>query len=62
MTNTHLVYGQPNQSNFNVTDSQNIQNIPAKKVLVGDIEIAYKAFGKGDPILLISGSGNVMDV
>jgi pimeloyl-ACP methyl ester carboxylesterase len=33
-----------------------------KKVNVGDIEIAYKTFGRGAPILLISGSGNVMDV
>lgn len=39
-----------------------IQNIPTKKVRVGDIDIAYKIFGKGDPLLLISGSGNVMDV
>lgn len=48
---THCVYGQ-----------QNILEIPAKKVEVGDIDIAYKMFGKGKPILLISGSGNVMDV
>jgi pimeloyl-ACP methyl ester carboxylesterase len=41
---------------------QNIQDIPTKKVHVGDIDIAYKTFGKGDPILLISGSGNVMGV
>jgi len=42
-------------------NSLNIQDIPAKKVQVGDIDIAYKIFGKGDPILLISGSGLVMD-
>jgi hypothetical protein len=35
----------------------NIQDIPAKKVQVGDIDIAYKTFGKGEPILLISGLG-----
>ena len=46
----------------NITNSLDIQSIPAKKVHVGDIDIAYKIFGKGDPILLISGSGNVMDV
>lgn len=62
MTATHLVNGQSNQSNFNVTDSQNVQNISTKKVHVGDIDIAYKIFGNGNPILLISGSGNVMDV
>jgi hypothetical protein len=31
-----------------------ILNIAAKKVQVGDIDIAYKTFGKGDPILLIT--------
>ncbi len=33
-----------------------------KTVTVGDIAIAYKVFGEGKPIVLISGSGNVMDV
>jgi pimeloyl-ACP methyl ester carboxylesterase len=56
-----FVYGQPDQKNFNITHSQNIQNIPIKKIHVGDINIAYKVFGKGKPILLISGSGLVMD-
>jgi len=51
---TNLVYGQPDQMNSNVTNSINIQNIPVKKVHVGDIDIAYKTFGKGDPILLVS--------
>jgi pimeloyl-ACP methyl ester carboxylesterase len=41
---------------LNVTDSSaNIQNTPEKIVQVGDIEIAYKMFGKGETILLISG-------
>jgi hypothetical protein len=39
----NLVYGQPNQMNFNVIDLPNIQNIPAKKVHVGDIDIAFSA-------------------
>jgi pimeloyl-ACP methyl ester carboxylesterase len=55
-------YGELDQSTSTFTNLTNVQDIPAKKVRVGDIEIAYKAFGKGDPILLISGSGNVMDV
>ena len=38
-----------------------IDKVDPKKVNVGDIEIAYKTFGRGEPILLISGSGNVMD-
>jgi len=39
-----------------------INKVNPNKVTVGDIEIAYKNFGNGEPILLISGSGNVMDV
>jgi alpha/beta hydrolase fold len=58
---TNLVYAQPDQKSANITNSLNIQNIPVKKVHVGDIDIAYKVFGKGDPFLLISGSGLVMD-
>jgi pimeloyl-ACP methyl ester carboxylesterase len=61
-TTTNLASGQPDQMNSNTTIFVNVQNIPVKKVHVGDIDIAYKTFGKGDPILLISGSGNVMDV
>ena len=57
---TNLAYSQPAQMNSNVTNSLNIQNIPVKKVHVGDFDIAYKTFGKGDPILLISGLGNNM--
>jgi len=43
--------------NSNVPISVNIQSIPVKKVHVGDINIAYKTFGKGNPILLIAGAG-----
>ena len=60
-TTTNPVYGQPDQTSFNVTDSSNIQNIPAKKVQVGDIEIGYKMLGKGDPILFISGASSDMN-
>jgi pimeloyl-ACP methyl ester carboxylesterase len=58
-----VVYGQsnPNQMNSNTTNSVNIQDIPAKKVHVGDIDVAYKMFGKGDPILLIPGASDGMD-
>jgi len=62
MTSTaNRVYGQPNPMNLTIADSPNIQNIPAKKVQVGDIDIAYKMLGKGDPILLISGSSSDMN-
>ena len=47
-------------SSFNI--SQEINNISSQKVTVGDIVINYKILGNGEPILLISGSGNVMDV
>jgi pimeloyl-ACP methyl ester carboxylesterase len=52
-----------NRSNNNNTNgnSLSIQDIPAKNVRVGDIDIAYKTFGKGDPILLISGYSFAMD-
>ena len=49
------------KTGFNATDSSNIQSIPAKKVHVGDIDIAYKMLGKGDPILLFNGASDGMD-
>ena len=60
---TKVVYGQSgsNQTNSNTTNSLDIQNIPLKKVHVGDIDIAYKIFGKGDPILLFNGASDTMD-
>lgn len=47
-----------NNRNYNV----NVSDIPAKKITLRDINIAYKIFGKGEsPLVLISGSANVMD-
>lgn len=57
VTNTPVIYGQINQTISNV----DILNIPAKKVHVGDIDIAYKKLGKGDPILLFNGASDTMD-
>src|SRR6185437_96788 len=60
---TSLAYGQLDQMNSNVTKSLNIQNLPVKKVHVGDIDIAYRIFGKGDGspyFLLISGATSSM--
>ena len=58
MMTIQFAYGQASQVNPNGnntdTNSLDIQHIPTKKVHVGDIDIAYKTFGKGDPILLIS--------
>ena len=50
------------ETNYNSTNSANIQDIPAKKVHVGDIDIAYKVFGKGDPIFLFNGASDGMNV
>ena len=60
-TTTNPVYGQQDKTSFNATDSLTIQSIPAKKVQVGDIEIAYKMLGKGDTILLFNGASDGMD-
>jgi pimeloyl-ACP methyl ester carboxylesterase len=56
-----ILYGQLDSEQMN-SNLVNMQRIPLEKVPVGDIDIAYKMFGNGDPILFISGSGNVMDV
>jgi pimeloyl-ACP methyl ester carboxylesterase len=62
MTGTaNHVYGQPNPLNLTIADLPTIQSIPAKKVHVGDIDIAYKMLGTGEPILLISGSSSDMN-
>jgi pimeloyl-ACP methyl ester carboxylesterase len=60
---TKAVYGQPvpDQMNTNTTNSVNMQDIPLEKVRVGDIDVAYKMFGKGDPILLFNGASDSMD-
>ena len=42
--NTNIAYGQTNQTNSNNANQINIQNIPVRKVHVGDIDIAYKMF------------------
>lgn len=60
-TNTPLVYGQTYQSITKNEGLLNIQDIPAKKVHVGDIDIAYKMLGKGDPILLFNGASDGME-
>jgi len=64
----NFAYSQPSQMSPNSSkegntnaNTPNIQDIPTKKVHVGDIDIAYKTFGKGDPILLINGYSFAMD-
>jgi pimeloyl-ACP methyl ester carboxylesterase len=56
-----IAYGQVNKMNSNLTNQMAFQNIPPKKVHVGDIDIAYRIFGKGEPLLLIPGFSQPMD-
>jgi pimeloyl-ACP methyl ester carboxylesterase len=58
-----IAYSQSDQDqmNSNTTKSVNIQDIPLEKVRVGDIDVAYKMFGKGEPILLFNGASDGMD-
>jgi pimeloyl-ACP methyl ester carboxylesterase len=58
-----IAYSQSDQDqmNSNTTKSVNIQDIPLEKVRVGDIDVAYKMFGKGEPILLFNGASDNMD-
>jgi hypothetical protein len=46
---------------FSYTSFASINNIATKKVKVGDIDISYKMFGKGQPLLLIPGFSMTMD-
>jgi pimeloyl-ACP methyl ester carboxylesterase len=59
----HFAYSQASQVNSDrvMQNLLSVQDIRAKKVHVGDIDIAYKIFGKGEPFLLISGLNLVMD-
>jgi pimeloyl-ACP methyl ester carboxylesterase len=61
VTNTPLVYGQTNKTISDNANLLNIEDIPAKKVHVGDIDIGYKILGKGEPILLFNGASDNMD-
>ena len=58
--------GSNSSSNFDDNNSTaatlKIQDLPVEKVRVGDIDIAYKTFGNGDPILLINGLSAAMDI
>jgi pimeloyl-ACP methyl ester carboxylesterase len=52
----YFVYSQSesNRTYSNTTQAVSIKDTSLEKVGVGDIDIAYKMFGSGDPILLIS--------
>lgn len=53
--------GSSNDVNNTNAITPDIPDIPAKNVHVGDIDIAYKTFGNGEPILLIFGFSFTMD-
>jgi len=60
------VYGQPNEMGMHIRDLPAIQDIPLEcipfeKVHLADINIAYKRFGSGEPILLVSGASVGID-
>jgi hypothetical protein len=59
------VYGQqPDRMDPNITDSSaNIQNNTSEEkiVHVGDIDIAYKMLGRGEPIVLLPGDSAGMN-
>ena len=58
-TDGYFVYAQQNQSlNSDVTSPL---DLPAKTIHVGDIDIAYRLFGKGESLLLIPGFSMRMD-
>jgi pimeloyl-ACP methyl ester carboxylesterase len=46
----------------NASSSSLLDNIQTKTVRVGDIDIAYKMFGKGQPLLLIPGFSQTMNM
>ena len=56
-----FAYSKPNEVKSDKR-SLDIYNIPLKKVHVGDIDVAYKIFGKGNnTIILINGGGENMN-
>ncbi|MCF7997269.1 MAG: alpha/beta hydrolase [Chromatiaceae bacterium] len=41
---------------------QQMESAPVQHVTVGDIDIAYKILGQGDPLFAITGNGDTMDL
>lgn len=54
-------YSQTDVSKSKLSDGFSIQDFKTQIVRVGDIDMAFKMFGKGEPILLINGFGNTLD-
>jgi pimeloyl-ACP methyl ester carboxylesterase len=63
ITDNHLAYSTSTMnSTATTTPNALLNNIETKKIRVGDIDIAYKIFGKGKPLLLIPGFSMTMDM
>jgi pimeloyl-ACP methyl ester carboxylesterase len=58
----HAAFESINSSTSITSQSFSLDEIETKKVRVGDIDIAYKIFGKGKPLLLIPGFSMTMDM
>lgn len=59
--NYDFIFAQTKDSD-KTNDTIELYNVPRNQAKVGDIDISYKTFGKGDPILLIMGySGSKND-
>lgn len=58
-SNTSLSTSSPQQKDASITTDD---NVTFQKIRVGDIDIAYKMFGTGDPILLIPGFSMTMEM
>ena len=66
MANNTLAYTTSTIKNSTMTtaneSSFSLNNIQTKKVRVGDIDVAYKIFGQGEPLLLIPGFSATIDI
>ena len=62
MTGNALAYSMTTINSTTPANTSFLDNIEMKKVRVGDIDIAYKIFGKGEPLLLIPGFSMTMDM
>ena len=64
--NNRVTYATPTINNSTTTEEERtnalsfLDNIQTKNIRVGDIDIAYKIFGKGKPLLLIPGFSATM--
>ncbi|NOJ32429.1 MAG: alpha/beta hydrolase [Candidatus Nitrosocosmicus sp.] len=57
------IYAQQEKGNQkSIFDNYYLDTIPINKIKVGDIDIAYKIFGKGGPLVMINGYGSIMDM